>query len=284
MSLMATIAEIEDGLWLRRGESGKRRTVAIVGGMHGNETAGAAVVEELLATDHPVWQVCRDEVWLCKGSPPALAANTRGTAPGRDLNRLFGLEIPEGDDFESSRARALRKWLKPVEVLLDLHQTVKPTPPLAVVKDTPRHLALVRRLGVPLAVVGAEAVYGETMLRNLIDRSGGDGVTVETGQIGTPRALETARTVAIRFLTGEAPAATPLNVVEIVQAIECPGPGLRFSRPLANFTEVRAGEVIGTYDGGGELRIPRGGVAFLPREDVAPGAPCLLIAKERGSA
>ncbi|MCP4873636.1 MAG: hypothetical protein GY898_33535 [Proteobacteria bacterium] len=187
------INRVDESVWLRRGQSGKRRTVAIVGGMHGDEPDGATVIDELIDPDHPVWSICRDEVWLVRGNPRALEARTRATTEGADLNRLFAVEPPEGDSYETARAHALRKWLKPVDALLDLHQTVSPSPPLAVIRDTPDHLTEVSRMGLQMALVGSEAVYGGSMLTNLIDRSGGVGLLVETGVRGGKRTLEQAR-------------------------------------------------------------------------------------------
>lgn len=276
------INRVDESVWLRRGQSGKRRTVAIVGGMHGDEPDGATVVDELNDPNHPVWTICRDEVWLVRGNPEALEKGTRGSTDGADLNRLFAVEPPEGDGYETARAHALRKWLKPVDALLDLHQTVTPLPPLAVIRDTPGHLAEVHRLGVPMALVGSDLVYGGSMLSNLIDRSGGVGVLVQTGARGGKRTLEQARSVAVRFLTGSQ-VENPVHVIEVLEVVACPGPGLSFNRPLSNFTEVRAGEPIATWEGG-EVRLQQGGIAFQPREHADPGQPCLLVARERGTA
>ncbi len=278
------VTEIEEGLWLRRGLSGKRRSLAIVGSMHGDEGDGATVVRELTDPDHPLWEASRDEVWLVIGNPRALQAGTRGSEEGADLSRYFGPEAGDGDDdgpeYERERAALLRKWLKPVDSLLDLRQTKVPTPPLAVVRDTPHHLKAVGQIGLNLAIVGRSEAAQETTLASLIDRSGGIGITAEVGQVGTARALDTARSTAVRFLTGSAEPAV-VHVIEITEALHVPATGLQFARPLANGTEVHKGEVIATCDAG-QIRLTKDAVVFLPREDAALGEPFVLLARERG--
>ncbi len=74
-----------------------------------------------------------------------------------------------------------------------------------------------------------------------------------------------------------------MHVVEILEVVASPGPGLKFARPLANFSEVRAGEAIATWEGG-EVRLEHGGIAFQVREHAPDGQPCLLVARERGTA
>lgn len=274
--------EIEEGLWLRHGEPGKRRSVAIVGGMHGDEGDGAKVVRELTDGDHPLWEACRDEVWLVLGNPRALDASTYASEPGADMGNLFGPGEPAegGAAYERERAVLLRKWLKPVDALLDIRQTLGPSPPLAIVRDTPHHLRAVAQVGLSLAVVGRDEAIQEKTLTSLIDRSGGLGITIETGQAGTDRSLETARSSAVRFLTGaEQPG--QVHVIEITEALFVPAPGLQFARPLANGTEIRKGEVIATCSAG-QIRMTKDAVVFMPNESAAVGEPFVLLARERG--
>ena len=127
--------------------------------------------------------------------------------------------------------------------------------------------------------MGAHRIYGETLLAGLIDRQGGVGLTVETGQSGRPEALEVARRVASRFL-GPQTETVPLPTYEILRAIPSPAPGLRFLRPLQNGSEVSAGEILGLSEAG-EFQLDEGGFVFLPREGAAPGEPCLLLARLR---
>lgn len=264
--------EIAPSVWRRPGTSG--RTVGIVGGMHGDEPDGAAAVEALLAPEHPIWAACEDTVLLAIGNPEARAARVRFI--DRDLNRLFGPEPVEGGGVEVARARVLREALAGVDVLVDLHQTHRPIPPLAVMRDTPRHRDLAASLGLRTAVTQARLVYGDTMLSDLVDVRGGVGLTVETGQAGTALAREVAESTVSRLLTA-AHATAPLSVFRIEAVLESPGPDLRFRRLLVNGAPVAAGEVLGA-GAAGSVVAPGTGVVFLPREGVAAGRPCALFA------
>ena len=275
---MASIEEIHPGIWYRPGEGDP---VAVVGGVHGDEPEGAQVVRELCDPAHPTWKrALPNPVWLLLGNPEALRLGARHSEAGEDLNRLFGPEsIADSANPERERATLIREVLAPVRRLVDLHQTMQPIPPLAVIPDSPLHLEHAARLGVEAVVVGAHRIYGETLLAGLIDRQGGVGLTVETGQSGQPEALEVARRVAARFLGAQTPS-VPLPTYEILRAIPSPAPGLRFLRPLRNGSEVRPGEILGTSEAG-DFQLDEGGFVFLPREGAAPGEPCLLLARLR---
>ena len=172
-----------------------------------------------------------------------------------------------------------------VSVLVDLHQTHRPIPPLAVVQDTPQHLKWAARAGLTMAVVGADRIYGDILLSDFVNRSGGVGVTVETGQAGTDAALQVAEST-LRALWTSAPlessdSAPPFEVWEIQEALPSPGSDLTFLRPLENASPVQAGEVLGE-SAQGQLIAPADGIVFLPREGQPAGAPCLVFARRRG--
>ena len=132
--------EIAEGAW-RAGDS-DAPTLGVVGGVHGDEVVGARVVESWRDAACPapcVWQLR-----LLLGNPRALAAGTRYV--DSDLNRAFGPEaVAHG--YEASRAATICEALGEPAVCLDVHQTHCDTPPLAVVRDTPAHLAFARALG-----------------------------------------------------------------------------------------------------------------------------------------
>jgi predicted deacylase len=289
-----------------KGGPGRHR-IAIVGGIHGDEPDGAAVVQEMAERGEAPGDGL--ELLLVVGNPAALRVGRRCTDGGADLNRMFGetggpaspvragAPAGGGECSERTRAQELRPLLAGLDLLLDLHQTRRPIPPVSVVPDSEAHLALAAALGLETAVVGAERIYGERFLASEVDRRGGIGLTVETGMAGSDEARQTARELARRFIalaaqglvaqTGTAP--RPLRVYALEDSLLCPGPGLRFARALDNATAVRDGELLGTWDGasgesGGrrELRAPRDAVIFLPREHAAPGEPCMLLARDRG--
>lgn len=266
------------GVFHRSGQGG--RTVAIVGSMHGDEPAGAQAVERLLAWPESAWSACPDAVVLATGHPAALARGVRSLQGEPDLNRCFGHDSAAGGE----RAAVLRAALSDVDVLLDLHQTHRPIPPLAVLPDGGEAAALARRLGLDVAVEGAGVVYGDAMLADWVVRRGGRALTVELGAISDARCVDRAEALARALLFGEAgsvpdgPQAGALRVWRITRVLRAPGPGLRFVRALDNEGAVRAGERLATSDGG-DLLAPGDGVVFLPREGVPKGAAAALFAE-----
>jgi len=281
--MMTTFDEIADHIWRRPGEGPK---LAIVGSVHGDEEAGARVVAELLEADDRVWRRAGAvDLTLAVGNPRALVDSTRHTLGGSDLNRIFGETAPgQETDYERSRASVLEAHLGDVDLLLDLHQTSCSTPPVAVIHDSPSHLRWASSLGVAHAVVDIERVFTGTTLGRWIDARGGVGLTVETGRKGEQEALDAAREIARRFLTagGNSSAARGrIRRYRLEEAWACPGPGLRFARPLGNTSRIRGGELLGHYDDG-ELRAPRDAVVFLPREGASVGSPCMLLATDEG--
>jgi hypothetical protein len=215
----------------------------------------------------------------------ALDRGTRGSVEGADLNRQFGEDPLQGESYECGRAEELRQVLAGVSVLVDLHQTHRPIPALAVVRDTPQHLLLAARAGLTMAVVGAERIYGDILLADFVNRCGGVGITVETGQAGTDPAMAVAEST-LRTLWTSAPldspdAASHLDVWEIQEALPSPGLDLTFLRPLENASPVQAGEVLGE-SAQGQVIAPGDGIVFLPREGQPTGALCLVFARRRG--
>ncbi|MEE2779498.1 MAG: succinylglutamate desuccinylase/aspartoacylase family protein [Myxococcota bacterium] len=267
-------------VWRRGGDS---PALAVVGSMHGDEAHGAQVIRELLESGAQ-WASNR-EVILAIGNPEAVEIGSRGTTPEADLNRLFAVDARNaGDSPEERRCRELQDALQGAASLLDLHQTSCTTPPLAVGPATDEHLAQTARLGLRILVSGVERVYGGGMISEWIDRRGGVGLAVETGQKGTEASLEIARDVTRRFLTSreeETGGDGKVRVYEITEAVCPPASGLRFVRPLGNASSVVAGEVLGTTTGA-PLRAPGDGAIFLPREVSGTNRPCLLFARDMG--
>jgi len=270
---MSSLRLLHTGIWTRPGTSG--RTVALVGGMHGDEPEGAVAIQALVDDPSPL-AGCPHRILLILGNPDALALGTRHTPDGEDLNRLFGPHIPQGSSPETTRAHLLRALLKDVDRLLDIHTTQHPIQPLAVCRDSPAHLAALAGLGLRHAVVGADRIYGRTMLADWVDGQGGVGLTVEAGQSGTPEASAMARSISASFFAST-PAGDAPQVFEIQAPLPSPGAGLRFVRNLANGDGIKAGEILG-HSAAGELLSPQDATIFLPREEAEPGTPCMLLA------
>ena len=224
-------------------------------------------------------QNCPVDLLLVIGNPRALERKQRGSEPGADLNRFFGTTPPASPEYEKERAEHLWNLLGPVDVVIDIHQAKRPIPLIAVVENTPAHLSLAAQAGAEMAVIGADKIYGNTMLANWVNRKGGLGITLETGQANSSEALKHAHRAVQRLLkpAPKAPAKTP-TTYEIECALVSPGSDLVFTRPLNNGTSVTAGETLGESSNG-TVTAPGDGIVFLPREGEAQGNPCMLFAR-----
>lgn len=126
-------------IWHFKGPK-KGPTVLVLGGTHGDELTGVAVVRKLLAVLKGLLgqngtynsKYISGNLYLGFGNPEAILRGTRGAGPLKDLNRSF---IPEelsnasNQELDTIRARELSPLLKKVDFLFDLHSTSSPSKP-----------------------------------------------------------------------------------------------------------------------------------------------------------
>jgi predicted deacylase len=162
--------------------------VVVLALTHGNEIAGAIVLDRLL----------RGGVRPTRGRLTLGFANTEAFArfdPAQpttsrfvdeDLNRLWDSATLDGPrrSVELDRARAMRPLLEQADLLLDLHSMLWPSDPLILSGSAAGGRALARAIGVPGLVI---ADHGHLSGRRLIDHprfteGGGAAVLVEAGQ------------------------------------------------------------------------------------------------------
>ena len=242
--------------------------VAVTALMHGNELAGAIVLDQLLRT----------------GIAPALGRLTLGFAnlaafdrfdPAQptasrfmdeDLNRLWDPALLDGPrrSSELDRARAMRPLIDDVDVLLDVHSMLWPSDPLILSGPTEKGRALGRAVGTPGMVI---ADIGHVSGPRLIDyeRFTGPGpacaILVEAGQHWERRAVECAQACLDGLLhcTGIRPGAHPAEdgrVAEVTVAVTAATGSFAFLR------EFRGGQIIPqrntliALDGTAEIRTP----------------------------
>ncbi len=250
--------------------------VALVSLVHGNEYAGAIVLDRLLRQG------------LGQGMGPAcgrltcIFANLSAFSlfdPGQptasrfideDLNRVWDIDVLEGPrvSAELSRARELRPLIDTVDILLDLHSMLWPSEPLMLCGTTAKGRAMARRIGVPGLVV---ADAGHSSGRRLMDYGGFSerashrcANLIEAGQHWQPDtvAITHAAVTALLHETGlqplpaSQPQAASSKVADVTHTINAITAGFAFVR------QFRGGEVIAerntliAVDGMAEIRTP----------------------------
>ena len=266
--------EIALGVW-SCGEASKD-ALTVVGGVHGDEQVGAELIQSWCRAPSPA-----EHSWYLRfalGNPEALQAGQRYL--DFDLNRAFGPQS-RAQGRESERADLLRHALQSTKVLVDIHQTHCDTPPLAVVKETPAHLAFARALGLRVAVVDAERIYGPSMMADWVDSEGGLGITLESGRSGTIEARHAAEALVDRLVRRDWEFGATIRVYAVREILRAPWHDFTFARSYGNGSPVAAGEVLGEAHGE-TLRAPAEGVLLLPRARADKGAPAAVFAEDLG--
>jgi predicted deacylase len=144
--------------------------VALVALIHGNELAGAVVLDRLLRAG---FTPSRGKLSLGFANLAAFdrfdaAQPTISRFLDEDLNRLWDVPVLEGSRHSSEldRARVLRPLIDSVDVLLDLHSMLWSSEPLLLSGATAKGRRLALAIGVPELVV---ADLGHVSGRRLID-------------------------------------------------------------------------------------------------------------------
>ncbi len=254
-------------------ESGRPGPHAVICAiMHGNEIAGAAVLDRLMrAAVRPI----AGTLSLCFANPAAYARFDRhnphrGRDIDIDLNRVWGPELCDDsrDEAEIRRARELRPLFEAADYLLDLHSMQAPGPATAVVQDTGRTLDLARRLDVvPIIVTGEVHDPSSIRLRNFgrfgDPAASATALQIEAGQHWHAETVDVAEDVTYRFLEMlgllpaiDRPPRHEQKILKIIDIPRCDGPGFAFRDDFPNgafFPE--AGTLIAT-EGEREIRTP----------------------------
>jgi succinylglutamate desuccinylase len=280
-----------------RGEAGGPTLIAI-GGLHGNEPAGVAVIRTVLGRLRERGVPVRGEVVGLIGNVRALAARRRFLA--RDLNRLWtpariaalipsdgwsmpttdGAELSELTELAGELDRAIAEARGPVFVI-DLHTTSAPGIPFGVIGPTPEQRAFAAQLPLP-AILGLEEQLEGVLTQHLATK-GCVTMTIEGGQTESPDAgayLEAVVTIALaasgciepgalpelapaRDLLGRARGALP-PLIEVTMRHEVkPEHEFRMEPGFANLHRTTAGTLL-ARDRRGEIRAPYDGLVLLP--------------------
>lgn len=270
-------------------------TVVLIGGLHGNEPAGAeaiaAVLLRMAAGELPL----RGQVLGLAGNLGALRARCRFQV--RDLNRGWGArEIAalasgpcRGDEAEDREQREILDVLAPLLlaarepiVFLDLHSTSGGGPPFTCMADVLRNRRIGLALPIPL-ILGIEEILDGSLLGYLCDL-GHIGVAVEGGQSQDPGTLanhEAAIWIALVAAGSLAARAVPelaAHRARLRQAARDLPPvieirhrhrvgdddGFVMQPGFRSFARVGEGQLLGR-DNRGPVRAPESGLLLMPR-------------------
>jgi predicted deacylase len=249
--------------------------VALLSLMHGNELAGAIVLDRLLRTG-----LSPTQGKLSFGFLNLLAFDRfdplRPTASrflDEDMNRVWDEAILNGPrhSIELDRAREIRSFVDTADVLLDLHSMLWPSEPLILSGVPAKGRALAKAIGTPSLVV---ADHGHVNGRRLIDYprfANPDtpyaGCLVEAGQHWEQGTVDTiAASVAglLRHLDLVAPDAplppaappVPPRVVTVTTAVTAMTSGFAFVRTFHGGDIIPRRDTLIAMDGDTEIRTP----------------------------
>jgi predicted deacylase len=246
--------------------------VALLSLMHGNEFAGAIVLDQLL----------REDLMPVRGTLSFAFVNLAAFAKfdprtptwsrfvDEDINRLWEEPIlaSQRHSVELDRARELRPLIDRADVILDLHSMLWPSDPLILCGPTARGRALGEGMGSPPLVV---ADTGHANGPRLIDyvRFAGTNATavlVEAGQHWHPDTVETSRASVAAMLqhlglVDEKPCLparpqTPARFAQVTDVVTARTSSFAFVRAWYGGEVVPARNTVIAMDGSTEIRTP----------------------------
>lgn len=261
----------------------------LVGCVHGNEIAGAILLDRLLrARARP--RVGR--LTLCFANLDAFCRfdpddPTASRFLEEDLNRVWGRDALEGPrrSSELRRARALRPVLDAADVVLDLHSMLWPSDPLFLVGGCGASARLALELGEPPLVVADE---GHEAGRRLIDyRADWRGVLLEAGWHWEPETADRMERAARRLmgLLGLAPPhpsppGPPPRLARVTETVTARSETFAFSKPWRGGDVVAARGTLVALDGEREIRTPHDDcLLVMPSLLTLPGHTALRMAR-----
>jgi len=172
--------------------------VVLLSLMHGNEFAGAIVLDRLLRAEMIPLRGQISFVFVNTAAFERFDARTPTLSRfiDEDINRLWDEDILSGprQSVELTRAREIRPLIDQADVILDLHSMLWPSEPLVLCGATRRGRALAHAMGWPATIVADSGhANGPRMIDYVrVTRRGATAVLVEAGQHWSPDTVETA--------------------------------------------------------------------------------------------
>lgn len=230
--------------------------------VHGNETAGLAVLNDFLSLlDRKVIN-CQLPIGIIVGNFEAALENKRFLES--DLNRSFGHEKSTAKTKEQKRSYDLQELLKKTAWLLDIHQTrLESKRPFFIFPYRKESLDFVEGISEQTAVVthwGDGGFSKEGLcIDEYVNSQGGVGITLECGQAGfdswqiaygLKMVLQSISFVSRKENSFGKSEETRRDLYTIADTLVCPQRGvLKLEPGLVNFQNVVKGEMLANCDG-----------------------------------
>ena len=243
--------------------------VGIVGLTHGNEIAGAIVLDRMLRAGV---QPAAGRLTLGFANLAAFARFDPAQPTGsrfvdEDFNRIWDPAVLDGPrrSVELDRAREIRELVESFDLLLDLHSMLWPSDPLILSGPSPKGRALGVRIGTPGLVV---ADHGHASGARLIDSPAftdpgrpNAACLVEAGQHWETVTVDQTEACVAALLseTGLAPAPAAVRAArcaEVTVAVTAATAGFAFVQPYRGGDVVAARNTLIALDGTAEIRTP----------------------------
>lgn len=168
------------------------KTIAIMGGVHGNEPAGVKVLKILEKI-----KLTSGTLYLIHGNPKAIKKGERFTE--ENLNRVFHNKT--GKKYEHVRGREIRQVLKKCDALLDIHgyrKTWGITKPLIICEEGSIETA--KKLGIKTISYNWKKFHKGSS-DHYMDKIGKIGICIECGPNDDKESYKIGLDVAERFLS-----------------------------------------------------------------------------------
>ncbi|NJB87003.1 succinylglutamate desuccinylase [Lewinella marina] len=294
--------------------------VVAIGGIHGNEPAGVAALEQLfdLLREEPLVNpgfTFRGELLALRGNLEALRLGKRYV--DTDLNRIWRPVVRGTDDsYPNVEARELDGMLAAIDnalvdssvqeiVLLDLHTTTATGGVFAITGDDAPSLSLAAELGVPVVKGMLSGLQGTTLS---YFRSGQydlerpcRAVTFEAGAHTEAESVDRALAATVNLLRSVGcvrtedvsthheetlraanPGVPPLLELVYVHRLE-PDHGFVMRPGYSNFTPVKEGTILGE-DHNGPIGAPCSGYVLMPLYQEQGGEGFFIVQRYDSSA
>ncbi len=242
--------------------------------MHGNEYAGATVLDRMLRAK--LRPLCGRLTYGFANLAAFAAFDPANPTASRfldeDLNRVWDPALLDGPrhSAELARAREIRSAVEAADVVLDLHSMLWPSDPLILCGAAARGRALAQAVGAPpLAVADRGHTNGPRLIdmaRFALPDGGATALLVECGQHWDPAAVDMAAASIAGLLrhlgmlrahpTLPAPAPQPGRVAEVTQAVTAATGNFAFVRAFRGGEVIPRRNTLIALDGTEEIRTP----------------------------